>query len=74
MEYLSALGIETSVHYPVILPNMDVYRYLGYKPGDFPVASGMQEEILSLPIFPELKETQIQFVADSIKSFYRENG
>jgi dTDP-4-amino-4,6-dideoxygalactose transaminase len=73
-EYLSALGIETSVHYPVILPNMDAYRYLGYKPGDFPVASSMQEEILSLPLFPELQETQIQFIANSIKSFYKQNG
>jgi dTDP-4-amino-4,6-dideoxygalactose transaminase len=73
-EYLSSLGIETSVHYPVILPNMPVYRYLGYKPEDFPVANSMQEEILSLPLFPEMTETQIQFTSDSIKSFYKKNG
>jgi len=73
-EYLSSLGIETSVHYPVILPNMSIYSYLGYIPEDFPVASGMQEEILSLPIFPELTVSQIQFVAESIQSFYKKNG
>jgi len=72
-EFLSALGIETTIHYPVILPNLNVYQYLGYTAADFPVANSMQEEILSLPLFPEMKESQIQFVSDSIKTFYKKN-
>jgi dTDP-4-amino-4,6-dideoxygalactose transaminase len=69
-EYLSGRGIETAVHYPTALPNLSAYQYLGYKPSDFPVASRLQDEILSLPMFPELTEEMIVYVADSIRSFF----
>ena len=69
-EYLADNGIETSVHYPTALPNLPAYKYLGYKPADFPVASELQDEILSLPMFPELTEEMIAYVADSIRSFF----
>jgi dTDP-4-amino-4,6-dideoxygalactose transaminase len=67
--YLSGKGIETAVHYPVALPNLVVYQYLGYKPSDFPVATRLQNEILSLPMFPELTEEMIAYVADGVRSF-----
>jgi dTDP-4-amino-4,6-dideoxygalactose transaminase len=69
-EYLLEKGIETAVHYPVALPNLAIYQYLGYKPADFPVATELQDEILSLPMFPELTEEMISYVADSIRSFF----
>jgi dTDP-4-amino-4,6-dideoxygalactose transaminase len=69
-EYLTARGIETSVHYPTALPNLPAYRYLGYQPSDYPVSTRLQDEILSLPIFPELTEEMIAFVADSIRGFF----
>jgi dTDP-4-amino-4,6-dideoxygalactose transaminase len=69
-EYLSKKGIETAVHYPTALPNLPAYQYLGFKPSDFPVATRLQDEILSLPMFPELTEEMIVYVADSIKSFF----
>jgi len=50
---------------------MPAYRYLKHRPSDFPVASACQNEILSLPMFPELTNEQIAFVADTIKGFYR---
>ncbi len=68
-QWLSGKDIETSVHYPTALPNLPAYKYLGYKPEDFPVASSLQDEILSLPMFPELTEEMISFVAESIKKF-----
>lgn len=69
-EYLADKGIETAVHYPVALPNMEIYKYLGYQPSDFPVATQLQDEILSLPMYPELTEEMIAYVADSIRSFF----
>jgi dTDP-4-amino-4,6-dideoxygalactose transaminase len=70
MEYLAKLGIETAVHYPTTLPNLAAYQYLGHIPDDFPVASKMQSEILSLPMYPELTEEMIIHVADSIRGYY----
>ncbi len=70
VDYLSEKGIETSVHYPTALPNLPAYKYLGYKPTDFPVATELQDQILSLPMYPELTEEMIVYVADSIRSFF----
>ena len=69
-EYLSEKGIETSVHYPTALPNLPAYQYLGYRPTDFPVATLLQDQILSLPMYPELTEEMIAYIADSIRSFF----
>ncbi len=69
-EYLFEKGIETSVHYPTALPNLPAYKYLGHKPADFPVATELQDQILSLPLYPEMTEEMIAHVADSIRSFF----
>lgn len=71
MSFLKDKGIETAIHYPVALPNLPAYKYLGYTPADFPVATRLQQEILSLPMFPELTEEQISYVTDKIRSFYK---
>jgi dTDP-4-amino-4,6-dideoxygalactose transaminase len=68
--FLKTKGVFTGIHYPTALPLMPAYRYLGYKPADFPVAHECQDQILSLPMFPELADEQIAHVADSIKEFY----
>lgn len=70
MQFLSEKGIETAIHYPTPLPMLEAYQYLGHKPADFPVAVQLQQEILSLPLFPELTEEQVQYVAGTIRSFY----
>lgn len=71
MQYLKDIGIETAIHYPTILPNLEAYHYLGHSPSDFPVANEFQEEILSLPIYPEMTSDMIKFVSNSIKDFYK---
>src|SRR5450432_2277371 len=68
-KWLADRNIETAVHYPTALPNLPAYKYLGHKPEDFPVASSLQDEILSLPMFPELTEEMIVYISDAIKSF-----
>jgi len=70
-DYLKTKGIDTGIHYPTALPFMPAYKYLGHKESDFPVAYEYQKEILSLPMFPELKEEQIQYITDAIKEFFK---
>jgi dTDP-4-amino-4,6-dideoxygalactose transaminase len=68
--FLKEHGIETAIHYPIALPNMHAYSYLGYSEKDFPVASEYQSKILSLPMYPELNEKMINHVTDTIKLFF----
>jgi dTDP-4-amino-4,6-dideoxygalactose transaminase len=69
-QHLKSCNIETAIHYPTALPNLKAYAYLGHRPEDFPIATAYQSQILSLPIYPELSRSQIEYVVDCIKSFY----
>lgn len=69
-DYLSARAIETQVHYPTPLPFLPAYSHLGHSRGDFPVAAHLQSRILSLPIYPEMEEWQIERVARAIRDFH----
>lgn len=68
--YLKEKGIETAIHYPTPLPFLEAYNYLNYTELDFPVANKFKNEILSLPIYPEITIEQINYIALTIKSFY----
>jgi dTDP-4-amino-4,6-dideoxygalactose transaminase len=69
-DYLSSKQIGTGIHYPTALPFMPAYEYLRHKPDDFPVAYQYQNEILSLPMFPELNDDQIGYVVSAIKEYF----
>jgi dTDP-4-amino-4,6-dideoxygalactose transaminase len=69
--YLKSRQIETGIHYPTALPFLQAYKYLDHKLSDFPVAYQYQGEILSLPMFPELSDDQIAYVANSINEFFK---
>lgn len=73
-QYLKKKGIDTGLHYPIPLHLQDAYLNLGYKEGDFPVAETAAKRILSLPMFPELSEVQIQYVCEKIKTFMFQHG
>jgi dTDP-4-amino-4,6-dideoxygalactose transaminase len=60
-------GVATGIHYPIPIHLQEAYRFLGYRKGDFPVSEKVAEEILSLPMFPELTEEQIKYVCESLK-------
>ncbi len=64
---LAERGIATAIHYPIALPSLEAYSYLGHRPEDFPVANGQMGELLSLPMYPELTEEMIRYTADAIK-------
>ena len=67
-EKLKEKGIETGIHYPIALPLLKAYEYLGHKPSDFPVASHQMSRLLSLPMYAELTDEQINYVCDTLKS------
>ncbi|MCX5855684.1 MAG: DegT/DnrJ/EryC1/StrS family aminotransferase [Deltaproteobacteria bacterium] len=71
MAGLKDQGIVTGVHYPIALPNLRAYRYLGYAPDDFPFATRYSGEILSLPMFPELSNDQIAYVCYHMKNLLK---
>lgn len=74
MHHLARHDIEISIHYPTPLPLMPAYARLGHVPSDFPVAHRLSQEILSLPMFAELRPDQIEYVAQTIQSFYACNS
>lgn len=71
---LKTVGIESGIHYPIALPNLRAYRYLNYRPEDFPTATACSQKILSLPMFPELNDEQIQYICHHLKSIVHELG
>lgn len=68
-KYLGDKGVGTGLHYPVPLHLQKAYASNGYKKGDFPVTESVASRLLSLPMFPELKKEQIEYVADCVKQF-----
>jgi dTDP-4-amino-4,6-dideoxygalactose transaminase len=71
-KHLEANGVGCALHYPLPLHLQKCYASLGHHAGDFPNAEKAGRECLSLPIFPELTEAQIQRVAAVIKEFFRQ--
>ena len=70
IKYLNDNGISTMLNYPKALPFYPAYSYLNHKYEDFPVAFYDQNHIISIPIFPEITDEQIIYVAKKIKEFY----
>ena len=68
-EFLENKGIYTGVHYPIPIHLQKAYEELGLKEGDFPVTEKYAKEMLSLPMFAELNEEEIRYIAESIKEF-----
>jgi dTDP-4-amino-4,6-dideoxygalactose transaminase len=67
--FLQSRGISTGVHYPIALPNLKAYRYLGHREDDYREATRASGEIVSLPLYPELEEEQIRYIADAVKAY-----
>jgi len=67
MEKLAEKGIRTLMHYPIPIHLQDAYKDLGHKKGDFQISEKCCEEILSLPMYPELPEEEIKYVVASFR-------
>jgi dTDP-4-amino-4,6-dideoxygalactose transaminase len=68
--YLKEKGIGSSIYYPLPLHLQPCFAYLGYKKDSVPEAEKAASEVLSLPIFPELTQGQLDEVAGAVRSFY----
>ncbi|OGU75190.1 MAG: erythromycin biosynthesis sensory transduction protein eryC1 [Ignavibacteria bacterium RBG_16_34_14] len=69
-KFLNKNGIATGLHYPIPLHLQKCFSDLKYKKGDFPVSEKLAESGLSLPMYPELSDNQIEYVAEKIKEFF----
>lgn len=67
LKILKDKGVATGVYYPVPLHLQKVYKNLGYKEGDMPVAEYLSHRTFAIPVYPELTEDQINYIIDSIK-------
>ncbi|HXX34196.1 MAG TPA: DegT/DnrJ/EryC1/StrS family aminotransferase [Thermodesulfobacteriota bacterium] len=72
--FLKRRGIETLIHYPIPIPLEKAYREMGYRRGDFPLTDQWSRKILSLPFFPEMKESEMNEVAEGIRCFFETNN
>jgi len=71
-QFLSQKEIATTTAYPMPLHLQQAYRHLGYSKGDFPNSESAADECLSLPMYPEMTDEQVEYVASSVKAFFQD--
>jgi len=64
-------GIGSAVYYPLGLHLQECFRHLGYTPGSLPETERASREVLAIPVYPELEEEQVRFVADQVLAAVR---
>ena len=70
MEYLNTEGFAVRVYYPLPLHLQPCFAYLGYKAGDFPVSEKLSHEVLALPVFPGLTQSEQEALVEKIAKFF----
>jgi dTDP-4-amino-4,6-dideoxygalactose transaminase len=71
-DYLNKKNIGTLIHYPIPPHLQDAYKELGYKKGNFPIAEEIANTCLSLPMYPGLSESDVEYISTTIKNFFNE--
>lgn len=71
VKYLNENGIATGLHYPIPLHLQPCFVNLGYIRGDFPITENLADSCISLPMYPELPDEHIEFVAEKIKEYFK---
>ncbi|MBU3934023.1 MAG: DegT/DnrJ/EryC1/StrS family aminotransferase, partial [Candidatus Omnitrophica bacterium] len=70
MKFLKSRGIGASFHYPIPLHLQQVYKELGYRRGDFPKTERAAKEIVTFPLYPELKKKEIDYIVGALYQKY----
>ena len=70
-KYLTDNGIGTLIHYPIPIHLQKAYQHLGFKKGDFPIAEEIADTCLSLPIWPGMKQSEVNYIAEKITDFFK---
>ncbi|HTV07434.1 MAG TPA: DegT/DnrJ/EryC1/StrS family aminotransferase [Candidatus Aquilonibacter sp.] len=68
--FLTSEGVGSEIYYPLPLHLQESLAFLGYKRGDFPESERAAQEVLALPIYPELREDEVETVVDAVRRFY----
>lgn len=69
VEFLKGQGIQTAIHYPIPIHLLPSFAYLKYQKGDFPITEKASKEIISLPIYPNMKMKSLKYIIDSLIKF-----
>lgn len=69
-KHLASVGVQSAIYYPLTLHLQEAYKDLGYQEGDLPEGERATREVLSLPVHPQLREDQVQYVAESVRAFF----
>lgn len=72
-KFLAEKGISSMIYYPLSLHKQEVYSDLGHKTGDFPASESLEDQVLSLPMYPELTKEQTDYVVEALKEFAKTN-
>ncbi len=70
-KWLGAYGISTAIHYPIPVHLQEACQIFGYSPGSLPITEAYSQEVLSLPMYPELTLDQISYICQTVKDFFR---
>ncbi len=69
MKYLDQNNIGHLIHYPIPPHLQKAYKHLGFKKGDYPVSEKIHREIISIPLRPDLKESEVDYISEKIKNY-----
>ena len=69
-KYLTEKGVGTSIYYPLSLHLQEICADMGYKKGDYPISEKIQDESISLPMYPELGAEKIEFICGEIRKYF----
>jgi dTDP-4-amino-4,6-dideoxygalactose transaminase len=65
-------GIHTGIHYPIPVHLQEAHADLGYRRGDFPVSERLADEVLSLPMFPELTDSEVEEICSTVRGVFQQ--
>ncbi len=69
-KHLANHGVPSLIHYPIPIHRQKAFEFLDYRKSDFPITEKLADEILSLPIYPEMTDRQVSYVAEQVKAFF----